>query len=173
MVMERSKHLVRMGLDAATGLLPRVNDGGRYHDAHLWVLFQGFANGFYTVFDTLKNVEKNSGDAALRRAIDEWMEDIKGEREAVMGNIRNLMTHQGKFYTTQLTQEWENDPANDTVYPVLSHVFCEVTRGGVTEGITFDEWARSIFCWWDRQLPEIERRYNRFKRMERRKAEGW
>lgn len=158
--LERAKLLASMGEQAARTLLPLAARDGRYSDAHLWVLFHGFAGGFSAAVEV---VSKSGGrrDSPLAKAFARWWPTVTDEYHVRVKAVRNLMVHQGKHYTTMPRQEWKPDPFNDTDYPVLSHIFATVTRGGHEVELTFDEWARDQFTWLGRQLAELERLYRR------------
>ncbi len=165
MVLERSKTLVAMGIEAAQSLIPPAERPGNLPDSHLWILSQGFFNGFYSVIDTLNKVEKHQGDALLRVAITEWLAATKENREMRMGKWRNLMTHQGRYLTTVPTVQYTPDDWHDTEFPQYGHVFATVEGEGHSTSLTFNRWALDAFLFLDRGLREIEVKYNRAKKV--------
>jgi hypothetical protein len=163
MVLELSKHLVGKGRAAARTLTRAASPDGRVDDADLWILMHGFAGGFYAIWETLHNVEQQ-GDALLNEALAEWRDAHRKEYDTRAAELRKLLSHQGKHFTTLPRITWKPDWFNDTEHPVHDHVFATVQSGEDVAEVNLAEWANSIFWWWERQLSEIERIYNRKKR---------
>lgn len=162
MVLERTKQLVEMGRAAADSLTKKAAPQGRYNNAELWILMQGFAGAFYAVWECLHNVELQ-GNPLLNGALEDWRnKGGRAEYDVKAGQIRRLLSHQGMSYTTYEYMKVEEDWLNDTEHTVLTHVFARQTfADGSSRDVTFDEWAKDIFFWWDRQVRDLEVAYNR------------
>jgi hypothetical protein len=163
MVLELSKHLVSKGRAAARSLTKAASPDGRIDDADLWILMHGFAGGFYAVWETLHNVEQQ-GDALLNESLAEWRDAHRGDYDARAAQLRKLLSHHGKHFTTLPRVTWQSDWFNDTEHPVHDHIFAVLESEEGARPVNFPEWANGIFWWWERQLSEIERIYNRKKR---------
>ena len=157
MVLEVAKRLVKLGRDAAL----RIPRDGHIHDADLWISTHGFAGGFYAVWETLHNVEQD-GDPTMKAAIAAWRATARGDYDKRAGEMRNRITHQGIHLTTQSNLEWEESVDHDTVFPKRVNVFATRTMAdGSMRELSFADWANDLFWWWESQLAEIERIYNR------------
>ena len=168
MALEQTKHLIDLSRRAAGSLPAAATPGGVIDDANLYILMNGFAGAHYAIWETLHNVEANA-DPVLNDALKTWRNaGAKAQYDDRAGEVRRLMSHQGKHYTTVRTLEWQEDFMNDTEHPVHSHVFAQRTGHHGTRDLTFGEWAHELFWWWWQQIHEIERLYNIAKRSKER-----
>lgn len=158
-VLDKVKRQVRWALETAPKLAPKGLSPAFTSPGEMWIVANGFSNAFYSIRETLRNVEIQ-GDPILRHVYKEWWGGGVGQEfDLYLGNFRNALTHQGIFNLESLVT-WEIDHDHDREIPKFSYPFTRVQYpDSSTRDFTFPEWVHFCFEWWERQLRELERLY--------------
>jgi hypothetical protein len=161
MPLDQTKKLIQYGVEAAKTLPFMASRNGHIRDPELWLLMQGFAGAFYAIWESLYSVQHN--DPILKRALDIERADLKVRYDMVAGQLRKRLSHQAFTTSAYNYNDWEVDHFNDTEHPVGGHVFVTWEVDGADVHLSFGDWAQWIMRWWEVQIVDIERRYNRMK----------
>jgi hypothetical protein len=162
MPIDLTKRLVHMGVEAAHSLPDRVITAGHVRDSDLYILMQGFAGAFYSIWESLYSVQHD--DPVFKAVLDNMLKaGFKKEYDGLAGKVRIALSHKALTVTSNPITDWEVDEINDTIEPVYSHEFATITSPTGSRNVSFNEWAKIIMDWWGGKMVEIERDYNRAK----------